>query len=89
MVLVSMITSLLSQFQRLFTSISFHDLQAKPQKDNKKAKYHKPTNKAAAKPGRPGVKPKKKKVQLKFVIDCSHPVEDGIMNAGDRSSSSS
>ncbi|CAG0922978.1 unnamed protein product [Notodromas monacha] len=26
---------------------------------------------------------KKKKVSLKFTIDCSHPVEDGIMNAGD------
>merc|ERR1711902_104431 len=24
-----------------------------------------------------------KKSQLKFAIDCSHPVEDGIMNAGD------
>ncbi|XP_033113642.1 60S ribosomal protein L22-like [Anneissia japonica] len=26
-------------------------------------------------------KGKKKKTQLKFVIDCAHPVEDGIMDA--------
>ena len=25
-------------------------------------------------------KPKKKKVSLKFHLDCSHPVEDGIMD---------
>merc|ERR1712043_434 len=25
-------------------------------------------------------KPKKKKVSLKFSLDCSHPVEDGIMD---------
>ncbi|CAG0919882.1 unnamed protein product [Notodromas monacha] len=30
-----------------------------------------------------GAKGKKQKVSLKFFIDCSHPVEDGIMNAGD------
>ena len=24
-----------------------------------------------------------KKSQLRFAIDCSHPVEDGIMNCGD------
>ncbi|XP_065827135.1 large ribosomal subunit protein eL22-like [Oscarella lobularis] len=24
----------------------------------------------------------KKKIQLKFVIDCTHPVEDGIMDVG-------
>lgn len=24
-----------------------------------------------------------KKLNLKFVIDCTHPVEDGIMNAAD------
>ncbi|XP_014675077.1 PREDICTED: 60S ribosomal protein L22-like [Priapulus caudatus] len=28
-------------------------------------------------------KGKKKKTSLKFFIDCTHPVEDGIMNAGD------
>ena len=26
---------------------------------------------------------KGKKAALKFAIDCSHPVEDGIMNCGD------
>uniref|UniRef100_T1IVD1 Large ribosomal subunit protein eL22 n=1 Tax=Strigamia maritima TaxID=126957 RepID=T1IVD1_STRMM len=43
---------------------------------------------AAKKPSKPGKpqqkgKGKKKKTQLKFSIDCSHPVEDGIMNASD------
>ena len=26
---------------------------------------------------------KKKKLNLKFTIDCTHPVEDGIMNPAD------
>ena len=26
---------------------------------------------------------KKKKLNLKFFIDCTHPVEDGIMNPAD------
>ena len=40
-------------------------------------------------PGRQALRGKKagakvsKKSQLKFAIDCSHPVEDGIMNCGD------
>merc|ERR1711884_557916 len=32
--------------------------------------------------GKGGVKVSKKS-QLRFAIDCSHPVEDGIMNCGD------
>lgn len=40
------------------------------------------TKRKAIKPGQKG-KGKKKKTQLKFTIDCSHPVEDGIMNASD------
>ena len=32
---------------------------------------------------RPVGKKGKKKVQLKYHIDCRQPVEDGIMNAGD------
>merc|ERR1711884_450044 len=32
--------------------------------------------------GKGGVKASKKS-QLRFAIDCSHPVEDGIMNCGD------
>jgi len=28
-------------------------------------------------------KGKKKKVVLRFVLDCTQPVEDGIMNVGD------
>lgn len=49
----------------------------------------KSNNKAAAGnkgPGKQKLKGKKgkaKKVSLKFAIDCSHPVEDGIMNAAD------
>lgn len=35
------------------------------------------------KPTKPGQKGKKKKISLKFTIDCTHPVEDGIMNAGE------
>ncbi|GAB6019693.1 60S ribosomal protein L22 [Chamberlinius hualienensis] len=34
-------------------------------------------------PAKGKTKGKKKKTQLKFTLDCSHPVEDGIMNAGD------
>merc|ERR1739840_79696 len=38
----------------------------------------------ASKPAkRPVGKKGKKKVQLKYHIDCRQPVEDGIMNAGD------
>ena len=46
--------------------------------------------KAAAKPGKQalkgkgkGVKKLGKKNQIKFTIDCTHPIEDGIMNCGD------
>ena len=44
--------------------------------------------KSAAKPGRQslkgkGVKKLGKKNQIKLVIDCTHPVEDGIMNCAD------
>ena len=44
--------------------------------------------KAATKPGKQSLKgkgPKKlgKKNQIKLVIDCTHPVEDGIMNCAD------
>ena len=44
--------------------------------------------KAANKPGKQSLKgkgPKKlgKKNQIKLVIDCTHPVEDGIMNCAD------
>ncbi|KFD54615.1 hypothetical protein M514_04560, partial [Trichuris suis] len=34
-------------------------------------------------PSKTGKGLKKKKVTQKFFIECSHPVEDGIMNAGD------
>ncbi|CAG0907382.1 unnamed protein product [Cyprideis torosa] len=37
--------------------------------------------KPVTKPGKKGAK--KKKVSLRFVIDCTHPVEDHIMNAKD------
>ena len=33
--------------------------------------------------GKGKLKGKKKKLNLKFYIDCTHPVEDGIMNVGD------
>lgn len=48
--------------------------------------------KAGKKPGKQSLKGKAnafmgtgkgKKAALKFSIDCSHPVEDGIMNCGD------
>ena len=46
-----------------------------------------PPAKKQNKPGKQALKGKKSKVSkksaLKFNIDCSHPVEDGIMNAGD------
>lgn len=44
-----------------------------PQKAKGKAAAVLPKNKSG----------KKKKVQLKFSIDCSKPVEDGIMNVTD------
>jgi len=47
-------------------------------------------SKAAAKPGKQslkgkakGVKKLGKKNQIKLVLDCTHPVEDGIMNCAD------
>ena len=49
-------------------------------------------NKAGKKPGKQSLKGKAnatigvgkgKKAALKFSIDCSHPVEDGIMNSSD------
>lgn len=46
------------------------------------ASKKKPVNKNVGKGG-PKVGKKKKKLQLKFTIDCSRPVEDGIMVAGD------
>ena len=46
-----------------------------------------PAKKQNQRPGKQALKGKKSKVSkksaLKFNIDCSHPVEDGIMNAGD------
>merc|ERR1711913_4601 len=33
--------------------------------------------------GGKGVKKLGKKNQIKFTIDCTHPIEDGIMNCGD------
>merc|ERR1712243_41205 len=30
----------------------------------------------------PSAKGKKKKIVLKFTVDCTHPVEDGIMDSG-------
>merc|ERR1711874_329104 len=44
--------------------------------------------KKGAKPGKQalkgkGVKKLGKKNQIKFTIDCTHPIEDGIMNCGD------
>lgn len=40
-------------------------------------------NKGPGKQKLKGKKGKAKKVSIKFNIDCSHPVEDGIMNAAD------
>ncbi|CAG2107522.1 unnamed protein product [Medioppia subpectinata] len=39
--------------------------------------------KSAVKPTTKGKGGKRKKLQLKFTLDCSRPVEDGIMNASD------
>ncbi|CAG2107938.1 unnamed protein product [Medioppia subpectinata] len=39
--------------------------------------------KSAVKPATKGKGGKRKKLQLKFTLDCSRPVEDGIMNASD------
>jgi hypothetical protein len=61
--------------------------QAAPKKGV--AKKGNVAGKKAHKPGKQALKGKGlgkvggKKVTLKFSIDCSHPVEDGIMNCGD------
>jgi len=39
--------------------------------------------KQALKGKKKGIKKLAKKNQLKFVLDCTHPVEDGIMNCAD------
>ena len=36
--------------------------------------------KKSQKPAQKGGKGKKKKTSLKFAVDCTHPVEDGIMD---------
>merc|ERR1712049_5490 len=43
----------------------------------------KPAPKKQALKGKKKVQKLTKKNQLKFVIDCTHPVEDGIMNCAD------
>ena len=48
----------------------------------KKAKKA-PLGKQKLKGKNPALHGKGKKATLKFNIDCSHPVEDGIMNCGD------
>ena len=43
----------------------------------------KPAPKKQALKGKKKLQKLTKKNQLKFVIDCTHPVEDGIMNCAD------
>jgi len=42
----------------------------------------KKTSKTPAKVAGKGVGSKKKKSALKYTVDCTHPVEDGIMDPG-------
>ena len=63
---------------------------AKKAGGDKKGNFQKGAAKKGAKPGKQSLKGKGtlakvggKKSTLKFSIDCTHPVEDGIMNCGD------
>ena len=63
---------------------------AKKAGGDKKGNFQKGAPKKGAKPGKQSLKGKGtlakvggKKATLKFSIDCTHPVEDGIMNCGD------
>lgn len=48
----------------------------------KKAQLHQKSGKKAVKGGKIRGKGIKRKISLKFVIDCTHPAEDSILDVG-------